>query len=97
MKNIFKKRLQAQSPGIGYLCSIKAASQELTSAQSMIEAIRELGLVPFSRNRVRGLSIEEMIVRTRENGMDFGHSSTLLLFQDGCKPAATHCYLYILL
>ena len=39
---------------------MKAASPELTSAQSMIEAIREIGIVPFSRNRVRGWSIEEM-------------------------------------
>lgn len=45
---------------IGYLCGMKQDSPRITSAQSMIEVIRETGIIPFSRNRVRGWSIEEM-------------------------------------
>ncbi|MGM9786046.1 MAG: hypothetical protein ACI3ZS_04345 [Candidatus Cryptobacteroides sp.] len=39
---------------------MKPDSPRIASAQSMIEVIRETGIIPFSRNRVRGWSIEEM-------------------------------------
>lgn len=32
----------------------------IRSAESMMQVIRETGIIPFSRNRVRGWSIEEM-------------------------------------
>ena len=52
--------LDTQSLEIGYLCGMKPDSPRIASAQSMIEVIRETGIIPFSRNRVRGWSIEEM-------------------------------------